>query len=133
MNRTRQDAKLTVTTALPAQNTTGNGTSIDLEAVTAANLPEAIQLEVSVPATAALADGQTITVALHDSADNSSFAAIAGLSTLVITGAGGVGAAAASRKVPLPNATRRYVRAVYAMSATTGDNTAVSAKLKILT
>lgn len=133
MNRSIQDKLLTVTTALPAQNTTGNGSSIDLEVVTGASLPEGLQVEVAIPATPNLADGQTITVTLQDSADNSSFAAITGLSTLVVTGAGGAGAAAASRKVPLPNNTRRYIRASYAASATAGNNTAVSATLKLLT
>jgi hypothetical protein len=132
MNRQIQDAALTKTTALPAQNTNVNGASIDLEVLNGSQLPEGLQMEVSIPATPSLADGQTITATFQDSADNSSFAAIVGLSTLVKTGAGGAGAAAASRKVPIPNATRRYVRVNYACSATAGDNTAVSGTFKIL-
>lgn len=133
MNRTHTDAQLTKTTALPAQTATANGASIDLGVTTAAALSEAVQLEISIPATPSLANSQTITATFQDSADNSSFAAITGLSTLVATGAGGVGSAAVSRKVPLPNATRRYVRASYAASATAGDNTAVSGTFKVLT
>jgi hypothetical protein len=126
MNRVLIDSEKLVTRALPAQNTNVNSASIDFGTPPA---PEAMELRVSVPATPLLANAQTITVTFQDSADNSSFAAIPELATLVITGGGGVGAAAAVRDVNLPASARRYVRVNIAASATAGDNTAVSATL----
>lgn len=122
MNRNLIDKLLEVTTALPAQNTAKQTATIDL----GLGLPEGIQLEISVPALTALADGQTCTIKVQDSADDSTYADLVGLSTLVLTGAGGAGAAAANRKVYLPPATRRYIQLNIACSATAGDNTAKS-------
>lgn len=125
MNRVLIDSEKLVLRALPAQNTNVNSTSIDFGTPPA---PEAMELRVSVPATPSLASGQTFTVKFQDSADNSTFADIAELSSLVVTGAGG-GGPAASRDVNLPASARRYVRVNIAASATAGDNTAVSATL----
>ena len=125
MNRVLIDNEKLVTLALPAQNTNANSTSIDLGTPPA---PEAMELRVSVPATPSLASGQTLTVTFQDSADNSSFAAIAELSALVITGTGG-GGPSSVRDVNVPASTRRYVRVNIAASATAGNNTAVSATL----
>jgi hypothetical protein len=126
--RSRKDAALIKTTALPAQNANNNSASIDL----GETVPESVQLELSVPATPSLADGQTLTFAVQDSADDVTFAAVAGLSALVMTGAGGAGSAAASRVIALPPSVRRYVRINQAASATAGNNTAVSSKLSLL-
>lgn len=126
MNRVLIDNEKRVTRALPAQNTNVNSASIDLGTPPA---PEEMELRVSVPATPSLANGQTITVTLQDSADNVTFANIAELSSLVITGGGGGGGPAAQRDVNLPASARRYVRVNIAASATAGDNTAVSAVL----
>jgi hypothetical protein len=83
----------------------------------------------NIPATTT-ATGQTITVTFQDSADNSAFAAITGLSTIVLTGASNA-TAALERVVVLPTYVRRYVRINVAMSATTGDQTALSATIKL--
>jgi hypothetical protein len=130
---TRRDARLTITRALPAQNTNVNSTAIDLGSVVNGAVGNFCEFVIDLPATPSLANGQTMTITIQDSADNSSFAAVAGLSTLVVTGAGGVGAAAASRRVRLPSTLRRYVGINIAASATTGDNTAVSATFRIET
>lgn len=133
MNRQIQDAGLSITKAMPAQNTNHNSDAIDLGVLNASQLPEGLQLELAVPALPDLADDQTMTFTFQDSADGVTFAAIAELATLVRTGAGGAGAAAATRTVPLPNACRKHVRVNIAASATADDNTAVSATLKLLT
>jgi hypothetical protein len=88
-------------------------------------------LELTVPAVTALVDAKTIIYTFKDSADYSSFAAIAALATVTSTGAGGVGAAAVSQAVPLPVATRRYVRVNAAVLTAGGDNTAVSYTLSV--
>lgn len=113
---------------MPAQNTNHNFDSIDL----GSGIPDDVLLELVVPALPSLANGQTMTFQFQDSADNSSFAAIPELATLVLTGGGGVGAAAATRTVALPPSCRRHVRVNIAASATAGDNTAVSATLQPL-
>lgn len=126
--RNLKDASLIVTTALPAQNTTGNTASLDLGV---GNF-DGISLRVNVPATPSLANSQTLTITIQDSADNSSFAAVAQYETIVMTGAGGVGSAAVERTYPLTPSIRRYVRISVAASATAGDNTAVSSTYALI-
>ena len=128
MNRIIRDQALVVTRALPAQNTNVDSSSIEV----GPGVPEKIQVELAVPATPSLADGQTLTFTFQDSADNSSFAAIPELATLVRTGASGAGAAAATRTVYLPPSVRKHIRVNIAASATAGNNTAVSATLSIV-
>lgn len=128
----RQDALLLITQALPAQNSNANSTSsIDLRVAAPLLVGELTEVEVSVPATTC-ATGQTITITLQDSADNSSFAAIARLATLVLTGASNA-TPLTTVKYRLPSNVRRYVRMNIAMSATTGDQTAISATCRLLT
>lgn len=129
MPRTQQDLLLTVTTALPAQNTNSNSASLDLGVAAPEYAGEHSELVVLVPATTT-ATGQTITVTVQDSADNSSFATVAALATLVLTGASNA-TAATTRRWRLPSNIRRYVRINRAMSATTGDQTAISTTMRI--
>lgn len=128
MDRNIRDSDLIISKAIPAQNTNEDSSALAI----GASFPEGVQVEVAVPATPSLADGQTITVTLQDSADNSSFAAIPELETLVVTGGGGTGAAAATRTVRLPPSARKFIRMNIAASATAGNNTAVSATLSML-
>ena len=124
-----EDALLTITRAFPAQNTNANSSAIDLLVASPEWVSRHTNLLLNVPATTT-ATGQTITITFQDSADNSSFAAITGLSTIVLTGASNV-TAALERVVVLPTYVRRYVRMNIAMSATTGDQTALSTTLKL--
>lgn len=121
-----------VVTALPAQNTNNNTASIDLGDAAPGASTEAFDVRISVPALPALADGQTVTLALQDSADNASFAAIGEFASFVRTGAGGAGAAAADRQLKLPATVRRYIRLNQAASATAGNNTGVSTTLSLV-
>ena len=125
-----KDAALIKSKALPAAGASASTNSIDLQAVDASF--ERIEVEVSIPALPNLADTKTNTTTLEDSADDSTFAAIAGLATLVQTGASGTGAAAASRTVRLPSGTRRYLRATCAVTSAGGDSTAKSVTLSLL-
>ena len=77
-------------------------------------------------------DTRTVTYIIEDSADNSSFAAALGVSQLVQTGAGGVGAAAATKRLRLPTNIRRYVRLKVTTGASTGDCSGVNAQLDLL-
>lgn len=130
----RRDGLLTVTKALPAAAATAYTDSFDIGHATLGAVGDIIEIEASLPALPSLADTKTCTVTFQDSADNSTFAAITGLSTFVVTGvATGQGSAAATRQVRLPSGTRRYVRASAAVESSGGDNTAKSLTLSLLT
>lgn len=126
MAKTLYDLVLQKTTALPAAAATANGGTIDLEQALPDGLTDTFRVLLEVPATPSLVDAKTITFTLKDSADDSTFAAISGLSTLVTTGAGGTGAAATSREWRLPTNVRRYIRVEAAVESGGGTNTAVS-------
>jgi hypothetical protein len=131
-NRTQADAVLTKRVNLPAANASAVTASIYLGRAGDPILENA-ELKVSLPATPDLVDAKTVTVTLKDSADDITFAAIPELATLVVTGAGGAGAAAAERIVRLPSSTRPYVRADVAVLTGGGDNTDVELTLELLT
>lgn len=132
MSRAIKDALLKTVKALPAAAASASQTAIDLGAVTPDVSLQNVEALLSVPATPSLVDTKTITYTFEDSADNSSFAAIAELATKVSTGAGGTGAAAVSHRVKLPPATRRYLRVTAAVLTAGGDNTAISFTLELL-
>lgn len=133
-NQTRRllDANLTKTKALPAAAAANYSNSIDLGSTTLGPVADEIELDISIEATPALVDDKTITLTVKDSADDSTFTAIPSLATLVQTGAGGAGAAAASRRLKLPPSCRRYIRLDAAVLTAGGDNTAKSYTLKVL-
>ena len=135
-SRTVVDANYVVNTALPASAGTVNGSSLDLgDAIS--GIPyvttETVNLQVLSPAftTGMLGNTYTITYTVQDSADNSSFAAIGTLAAQVVTGAGGVGAAATTFTFKLPPNTRRYIRLSALTGASTGDCSTVSATLRL--
>ena len=130
MPKTLCDLLLDVSRALPAQNTNANSTAIDLKQVLPDSLPEHFELQISVPATTT-ATGQTITITIRDSADNSTFATVEQLEPLLLTGASNV-TALTTRNFRLPSDVNRYVRVNIAMSATTGDQTAITAGIRLV-
>lgn len=121
-----RDVNVQVTKALPAAAASNASDSIDLGHAYPGRSVEKLELVINLPATPSLADTKTATLTIEDSADNSSFAAVTGLSTVVATGAGGVGAAAIERRVKLPSGVRRYIRLAQAVQSAGGDNTGVS-------
>ena len=138
--RARTDVSTLVTTALPAQNTNVTGASLDLNNLVA-NIGRSLgfaDLRISVPATPNLANGQTLTLQLEDSADNISFAPIASEPATVITGAGGAGGPATLavyqlndvQRVNSAIVPRRYLALNVAASATAGNNTGVSSSMQ---
>lgn len=125
-----KDAELIRTVALPAAGASASTASIDLAATT--QVESHFEVEISVPALPNLAEGKTAMVTLEDSANDASFAAIAGLAPLEVTGGAGGGANAASLRVRLPNAARRHLRATADVEAAGGDNTALSISLALI-
>jgi|GEM_PF-1281378 len=130
--RRLRDNVLTAVIALPAAAGTVVSPSIDFQTTVLGVAGDDLEYELNIPAAPSLADAATLICTLQDSADNVTFAAISGVGTQTMTGAGGVGAPAKLFRGRLPGATRRYFRASIIESAAGGDNSAVSATLAIL-
>lgn len=129
MGRRITDKLLEVSRSIPAAGANNNSISIDLGPGWKG---ENFEVELEVPALPNLADTKTLTITFQDSADDSSFAAIPELATLVLTGAGGVGAAATKRRVRLPASARQYLRINCAIASVGGDSTAKAVILRLL-
>lgn len=126
------DKLLTVTKALPAAAANHNSGTLDLGCATPYPAIRKVALKLNVPALTALVDAKTVTIKVQDSADDSSYADVAGLDSLVLTGAGGAGCAAAEKVWNLPDAIRRYVQVNIAVLTAGGDNTAKSITLALV-
>lgn len=131
-NPVTADIALKKTKALPAAGAANASDAFDFGQATLHPLNRKLALQVDLPATPALVDAKTITLTVKDSADGVTFAAIPELAPLVVTGAGGAGAAAVSRTFPLPGTTRKYVRTDAEVLAAGGDNTGVSVTSQVL-
>lgn len=129
--RNRRDANFEVTKALPAAGANHNTDALDLEQ-TLGGLLENIAFEIEIPALPDLEDDKTLTVAVQDSADNVSFAALDPAITTILTGAGGAGSAAKTVRFRLPPNARRYVALNLAVLTAGGDNTAKSVTFRAL-
>lgn len=127
-----KDALLITTKALPAAAASNSHTGIDIGARTSPNgiFPGSVELEISWPALPALVDAKTVIFTVNDSANNSSFTSL-GL-THTLTGAGGVGVAAGTKRFRLPSNVRQYVNVSQAVLTAGGDNTAVSTTVSLI-
>lgn len=129
------DANYVKTIALPSAAGSVYSASLDLgDGVSGVPYAttETINVQVLAPALAdaVIGNAETIAYALQDSADNSSFAAIAALATQTQTGAG-AGVAATTYTFKLPPNTRRYIRLAATTGASTGDASGSSATLRL--
>jgi len=125
-----KEALLIRTLALPAAGANASTASIDLGQVPPNGFR--FEVELDLPALPSLADTKKTTITLEDSADGVTFNPVAGLATLEVTGAGGAGAAATTRRVRLPADLRRYLRAKAAGESAGGNNTAKSLTLALV-
>lgn len=126
------DGDLIKTVNLPAAGATAYTPSIDIGT---GPHTDKIEGRIKIPATPDLADDKTITVTFQHSSDDGvsdAFVAIPELSTLVTTGAGGIGHIAAERAVRFPSNTEAYVRCKIDALAAAGDNTDIEAEFTIL-
>lgn len=131
--RRLRDELLTLTRTIAAAGANNDSASIDLGERGIASL-EACELEISHPALAALTStSDNLTITVQDSANNSSFAAVTNLATVVTPGVASVGAATKTVKLKLPSTTRRYIRINTAVTASGGNNTASSVTARLLT
>lgn len=128
-----QDAFLTVARAFGAAGATVTSASIDLQPEPAlVGALSDVLIQTPALTTGEIASAQTITIRIHDSADNSSFANIPELESLTITG-GGSGAGAGTRRMRLPPSVRRYIRLNMVTGAGAGDPSTKSGTIRILT
>jgi len=123
-----RDQTLTKITALPAAAGTTNPTGVDLSVSPRTGpLDGHAMLRVTCPATPALTDATTITYSFeHSDSPSTGFALIPGVSTHVVTGAGGGGGAAVDELRHMPSVTKRYVRCRAVVQTGGGNNTGVS-------
>lgn len=127
-----RDTNLLVSKALPAAAATNYSDAIDLGDQAPGLKLKSWQIEVAIPALPSLVDAKTYTGTLQDSADNATFADVVVLAPIVLTGAGGAGAAAKTQLYPLPKDIRRYLRLKNVVLTAGGDNTAKSAQLSMV-
>ena len=128
--RSLKDAELIRTVNLPAAGSDSSTQPLDLTQVPPQE--DCYELEFHVPALPSLVYGKSATITLEDSVDGITFAAIAALAPIKLTGAGGAGAAEITRRVCLPSTTRQHVRATVAVDAAGGDNTAKQVMMAML-
>ena len=133
-NLSVQDAQLTKTKALPNGAATIYTDGIDLGVSANGRHLAQCELEISAPAlaTADLGDAATMKYSVEMDTD-SAFGSATALFTDVLTqtGAGGAGAAAATKRVRLPSDVERYVR-VKAVNSAAGDASDKSVTAKLL-
>lgn len=122
------DAQAATTRALPAAN--ANVTSSGISVGGGGPHKERLKVKVELPANSVLVAGQTLTVALHDSADNSSFAAASPAQSVVITG--DTGFAARDIYFEITQTTRAFVAVNFAVSASGGNNTSTVAAISVV-
>jgi len=116
----RQDASLNISKTLPASATVAYSTPIDLRHGLRGQPLHEVELEVGAPALSVsqLANASTMTYKLQHAVDLAFTSPIdLDLQVIIQTGAGGVGAAAATKRVRLPSDTLRYVRLAATNSA----------------
>jgi hypothetical protein len=132
--RNIKDADLIKSIALPAAASNSVVTDyIDTGARTAfGSAPVDVDLVLTVPAlsTTILPDTRTATLTIEES-DDSAFGSSTTIATLVMTGAGGVGAAAAELRRNLSTNSLRYVRGKVAFGASTTTGAALSAEFSL--
>ena len=126
-----KDYGMKVTKTLPASDTVANSAGIDLGHDATGRVPLGTEILIEAPALAVgeLGNGNTMIYAVQMDTDSAfgSPTSIYG-TVLTQTGAGGVGAAAATKRVALPSDCERYIR----VTATADTNLDASAKSMVV-
>ena len=129
-----QDANFIKTKALPAAGASAATDPLDLGAMTAkGSRTEKVEFELSLPATPDLVDDKTVIIDIEmDTA--SGFGSETSLidNLITVTGAGGTGAAAVTKRFRVPTDCEQFIRANATVLASGGDNTGVSITIKAL-
>lgn len=134
MPRNIKDSQLVNTRALPNGAATVNSAGIDLGLTPRSDFVAGAEFLIEAPALGAtpLPDAKTMKYSLyHDTAADFGTETPLYLDEITQTGAGGVGAVAASKRLGIPSDVKRYVRMKIVGSAS-GDATAASATLSLV-
>ena len=125
-SRNIQDADLTVPATIPATAVDAFTADINLGTNSKAFLTEEHELEIAFPAftVGQLANGAFVTAVVLNGPAALPTGTTLGISR-VVTGAGGVGAAATSFRVRLPANTQQYLRVKFTTSASGAGGTAL--------
>ncbi len=125
------DANLTVTTALAAAASNITGTAIDTGDNTDGFFPEGVELHLTIPATANLANGAALTFTVYADTANPPTTALTPSLTATVTGTAG-GGPVSDFRWRVPGNCGRYL-AVNALSGTSGsgNNIGVSFTVKL--
>jgi hypothetical protein len=126
--RNLTDALSSVTRTLPAANASNTSTGIYIGG--AGPHREALKMKVELPVNSVLVATKLLTIALWDSADNSSFAATSPAQSLVITG--NTGFAAQEFYFEIPQTARAYVAVRFTVETGGGDNTGTTATISVV-
>ena len=105
-----KDASLTTNVALPNAANVKNTAGVDLGQTTPYPITESFHVKLST-SIATGANNKNITIKVQDSADNTTFANIAELGSLVVTDNNAAGFPVGTLTVSLPPDTARYIRA----------------------
>jgi hypothetical protein len=132
--RQLRDSALSYTAALPAASgTTSPGSTTSINIGVGPFHAEEIDVEIAFPAAANnTSTGDTYTVQLYDSADNSTFAAVSPVVELVVPGVASTGSLALVKTIKLPVNTRQYIGFSIVATSGTGANTGVSITASLL-
>ncbi len=119
------------TVALPAAAASAATGYLDLGPGGGRNMEQGI-LSIALPATPSLANTKSITVTVQECATSGgSYTTVPGYGNLSVTGAGGVGAAAKTWSLRVHDHVLQFVKVSFAVEASGGDNTAVSATVAL--
>jgi hypothetical protein len=111
MDQARRDSTFARTKVLPGAGATNLTDVIDLESVLGDPGVSKFLVEIAVPAVAGNTDSsKSFTLSVHDSANNSSFAALAVPLTLTVPGVTSTGSVAITKTFRLPPDVRRYIK-----------------------
>jgi hypothetical protein len=131
-----RDNDLRVTRALPgAASTTVTSTPINLGVVgitSSRDVSAELVGKIAALNTTQLPDTKTLTLTIEASDDPAFGSGVDVLATLVVTGAGGVGAAATEVRAGIATFTKQYARLKAVTGALTGDQSAVVAEFCVV-
>ncbi len=127
-NKNLKDILTTKTLAVPAAGATGYTGVITI----GNNVKADVELRIATPALASLADTKKVTVTVQHSVDEAFTLPVDTVLTHIVTGAGGVGCAAAETRYALGETLYAYIRGKVVVDAAAGDNTASSVTFEIV-
>jgi len=134
-NSTRRDAELSVSRTIAAANGNNVSEGIDTGPLNPHASMGMVEIEVAIPALSSHTDTtKNLTVQVRDSADNSTFAAVAAIPSIVIPGVASTGSAATTRRFKVPaDQIRRYIGVYTAVDNGGPTLTSSSVTLSLLT